>query len=226
MTLSRGLVQVAGVRNADEARLIAAERPHVIGLPYLLRGRPEDHDEAEFTEVVKAIPPSIFTVWITYLEKFSELEPVIRRHGLKGVQLHGPATPALLLELKAAFPGIVLWKSLIIGKGELSELEAEVRSYAHLVDAFLTDTWEPSTGKSGATGKTHDWAVSRRLVEISPRPVILAGGLNPENVAHAIRAVKPWGVDAHTGLEDAAGNKEPAKVKKFLAESSAAYAAI
>lgn len=221
--LSRGLVQVAGIRDPGEARAIGALAPHVIGLPYLLGGRPEDFDEQGFTDVLAAIPPSVFTVWITYLDKFSDLEPVIRHHGLRGVQLHGNAAPALLLRLRAAFPGIELWKSVIVGKGEPQELEHEVRSYAHLVDAFLTDTWEPSTGKSGATGKVHDWSVSRRLVEISPKPVILAGGLNAENVAQAIAEVRPWGVDSHTGLEAPDGSKDLTKVQAFLKRTAQAY---
>ena len=105
VTLTRGLVQIAGIRDADEARAIGALSPHVIGLPFRLCGRPEDFDENGFTEVLAAIPPSVFTVWITYLDRFTDLEPVIRHHGLKGVQLHGKAEPDLLLALRAAFPG-------------------------------------------------------------------------------------------------------------------------
>ncbi len=222
--LSRGLVQVAGIRDADEARRIGTLKPHVMGLPFRLCGRPEDFDEKGFAEVLAAIPPTVFTVWITYLDKFSDLEPVIRHHHPKGLQLHGQATPDLLLRLRAAFPGLALWKSAVVGKGDPIELENEVRSFAHLVDAFLTDTWEPETGKSGATGKVHDWSISRRLVEVSPKPVILAGGLTPENVARAIAEVKPWGVDAHTGLEGMDGAKDPKKVAAFLANSRDAYA--
>jgi phosphoribosylanthranilate isomerase len=91
------------------------------------------------------------------------------------------------------------------------------------VDAYITDTFDPETGASGATGKTHDWRVSRRVVGQSPRPVILAGGLTPANVRDAILAVRPAGVDAHTGLEDASGRKSGEKVKKFVGGAREAF---
>jgi len=65
--------------------------------------------------------------------------------------------------------------------------------------------------------------VSRQLVRHSPRPVILAGGLNPSNVRDAILAVRPAGVDAHTGLEDVSGRKSEEKVKKFIGEAQEAF---
>jgi len=66
---------------------------------------------------------------------------------------------------------------------------------------------------------THDWCISRRLVEISSRPVILAGGLTPANVAEAIAEVRPAGVDSHTGVEDASGAKSREKVARFVREA-------
>ncbi len=85
------------------------------------------------------------------------------------------------------------------------------------MDAFITDTFDPATGASGATGKTHEWGISRELRALSPKPLILAGGLNPENVREAIETVRPAAVDAHTGVEDAEGRKDPAKVRAFVA---------
>ena len=76
---------------------------------------------------------------------------------------------------------------------------------------------------SGATGKTHDWRLSRRLVELADRPIILAGGLTPENVKRAILEVRPAGVDSHTGVEDSTGRKNCVKVQKFLSEANEAF---
>jgi phosphoribosylanthranilate isomerase len=103
-------------------------------------------------------------------------------------------------------------------------LEAMARELSPLVDAFITDTFDPKTGASGATGKTHDWRVSRRLVEAVDRPVILAGGLTPENVKRAILEVRPAGVDSHTGVEDSSGRKSRDKICKFLSEAQEAFA--
>lgn len=92
------------------------------------------------------------------------------------------------------------------------------------MDAFITDTYDPLTGASGATGKIHNWDVSRRIVEASQRPVILAGGLNPENVRDAILYVKPAGVDVHTGVEGPDGRKDEVLVKAFVSEAESAFA--
>jgi phosphoribosylanthranilate isomerase len=91
--------------------------------------------------------------------------------------------------------------------------EAKVSKLSPFVDAFITDTFDPRTGASGATGKTHDWRVSRRLVEISARPVILAGSLTPENVTRAILEVRRAGVDSHTDVEDSRRRKSREKVQ-------------
>jgi len=98
--------------------------------------------------------------------------------------------------------------------------------YERCVDAFITDTYDPATGACGATGRTHDWSVSRKLVELSSRPVLLAGGLTPDNIRQAIGQVRPAGVDAHTGVEGPDGRKDPALVRRFVAEARAAFHAL
>ena len=85
----------------------------------------------------------------------------------------------------------------MIGRHSLEQLLEIIHLTAPYVDAYITDTFDPQTGAAGATGKTHDWRVSKECVRQSPRPVILAGGLHPANVRDAILAVRPAGVDAH-----------------------------
>jgi phosphoribosylanthranilate isomerase len=114
-------------------------------------------------------------------------------------------------------------KSLIVGMHDDKTLEAMVRELSPFVDAFITDTFDPESGASGATGKTHDWRVSRRLVELSNRPVILAGGLTPANVKRAILEARPAGVDSHTGVEDSTGRKSREMVQKFVSEALEAF---
>jgi phosphoribosylanthranilate isomerase len=81
---------------------------------------------------------------------------------------------------KTLDPNLIIIKSLVIGMHDDKALEAMVSELSPFVNAFITDTFDPKTGASGATGKTHDWRVSSGVVETSP--VILAGGLTPENV--------------------------------------------
>jgi phosphoribosylanthranilate isomerase len=84
---------------------------------------------------------------------------------------------------------------------------------------LILDTYDPVTGRHGATGKTHDWSLSRQIVLQSRRPVILAGGLTEANVGDAIRAVRPWAVDVHTGVEDADGTRNFDKLRSFIARA-------
>ncbi len=105
------------------------------------------------------------------------------------------------------------------------------RAFDPYVDYLLLDTklgddrGDPLPGWIGITGKTHDWSVSRTIVEQCDTSVILAGGLNPENVGDAIRAVRPWGVDACTGLDLYRGKKDLPKCRAFIERARAAAAA-
>ena len=92
--------------------------------------------------------------------------------------------------------------------------------YAADADALLLDS--RTADRLGGTGRTHDWAVSARIVAAAaPVPVYLAGGLRPENVEEAIMEVRPAGVDANSGLEDAGGCKDPARMREFAARAKA-----
>jgi len=105
----------------------------------------------------------------------------------------------------------------------MDELLQTLKLFEPVVDAFITDTFDPASEASGATGKVHNWEISRRLVEISEMPVILAGGLNSENVFEAIVKVKPAGVDAHTRLESSNGRKDKNKCLKFIEEANRGF---
>jgi phosphoribosylanthranilate isomerase len=146
-----------------------------------------------------------------------------RALGARTVQLHGDVSRAELERLRERDPSLTIIKSLVVGRHAVSVLERLAVELAPLVDGFITDTYAPETDASGATGRTHDWAVSRRLVELSPKPVILAGGLTPANVRQAIAAVRPAGVDVHTGVEDASGRKDRGKVLAFVSEAGAGF---
>jgi phosphoribosylanthranilate isomerase len=139
------------------------------------------------------------------------------------VQLHGAIYIDELEKLKDIAPELLVIKSLVVGLHTQAELASMVEHFSGSVDAFITDTYDPATGASGATGKVHDWSISRRLVELAKRPVILAGGLGPDNVRRAIVEVKPAGVDTHSGVEGDDGRKCRDKVERFMAEARTGF---
>jgi phosphoribosylanthranilate isomerase len=106
------------------------------------------------------------------------------------------------------------------------EAIAETDAHQECADYLMLDSGAKGLKSLGATGETHDWSVSASVVERSRIPVILAGGLSAENVADAIAAVKPWGVDSftHTDVPANRGKKDPARVRAFIAASLRAFA--
>jgi phosphoribosylanthranilate isomerase len=165
-------------------------------------------------------PPFLQT---PYLDKSMEIMELADSLGVGGVQLHGPMAATEVASLRSQRPHFFLIKSLIVRRASVDDLAAEVAHFHPLVNAFITDTYDPTTGRSGATGQPHDWRVSRRLVDLAPKPVILAGGLTPENVHAGILRVHPAGVDVHTGVEGPEGRKVLTLVEHFVAEAGAAF---
>lgn len=138
------------------------------------------------------------------------------------VQMHADVSPETLARIKARAP-LNIFKSYVVGRESMGP-EQFVQAYSPVCDAFITDTFDPNTGASGATGQVHDWTVSAELVRRSLRPVILAGGLTPANVREAIKAVCPAAVDVHTGVEGPDGSKDPQLVRAFVRAARAGFA--
>jgi phosphoribosylanthranilate isomerase len=221
--LAEKLIQIAGVIDAAEAQMLQQCGIRYLGFPLRLPVHREDLTEEEAAAIIKSLAPPVFGVLITYLHEASEIAAFCHALGARIVQLHGNIERDELKRLKTLDPNLTVIKSLVIGMHEEKTLEALVSKLSPFVDAFITDTFDPKTGASGATGKTHDWRISQRLIELADKPVILAGGLTPENVKRAILEVRPAGVDSHTGVEDSNGRKSREKVRKFVSEAQEAF---
>jgi phosphoribosylanthranilate isomerase len=161
------------------------------------------------------IPPSkLSALFLTH--NISLIGEWVRR--LRPPIVHLGATPALLplsqvAKLKENLPDILIMRSVPVS-GE--ESIAIAKSYGGVADFLLLDSYRPTDRQIGALGLTHDWTISRRIVEQSSVPVILAGGLGPDNVADAIRRVGPVGVDSKTKTDrDGSHAKDLERVRRF-----------
>lgn len=217
--LSENLIQIAGVIDEVEAAMLQQCGVRYLGFPLRLAVHQEDLSEERASKIISRLQPPVFGILITYLQEAREIAEFCASMGARIVQLHGDIQIDEIARLRESSPELLIMKSLVVGLHTESALQMMIDDYSRYVNAFITDSYDPDTGASGATGRTHDWRISRRLVEMSRRPVILAGGLNPENVRRAIVEVKPYGVDSHTGVEDDSGRKCREKVEKFLAEA-------
>ena len=219
-------IQIAGVADEAEANVLIDAGVRLLGFPLRLPVHEEDLSEAAARSLIRRLPEAVDGVLITYLEAADEVAGFVDELGVPIVQLHGQIEDAEVERLRRLRPALGIIRSLVVGRHEPAVLQASVERLGPTVDAFITDTYDPATGADGATGKTHDWSLSRELVKLSARPVILAGGLTPDNVRSAILTVGPAGVDAHTGVEGPDGRKDAARVRRFVAEARVGFRAL
>jgi phosphoribosylanthranilate isomerase len=212
-------VQIAGVSSLDEA--LAAEQAGADALGFTVRLPTGVHDgltEAVARGIVAALPPFIATVAITYVDTAREAVDLCRYLGVSALQLHGPFPTQELPLIRAALPHLKLIRAVHVTGPEAI---AQARALERRVDALILDTYDAASGRHGATGQTHDWTISRQIVAQVRAPVILAGGLTPDNVAAAIDVVRPWAVDVHSGVEDADGTRNLARLRLFIERAKA-----
>ena len=195
----RTRVKICCISSVAEARTAVAAGADAIGLVSAMPSGPGVIDEDLIAEIAAAAPPAIGTFLLT-----SEVEPTSiiaqqRRCGVNTIQLCDALDATAYPVLRDALPGITLIQVILHVRGEGAV--AEAIGLAPMIDGLLLDSGDPTgtVKELGGTGRVHNWALSRRIVVDAPCPVFLAGGLNPGNVADAIRQVRPYGVDLCTG---------------------------
>lgn len=173
-------------------------------------------EESLIHEIALSVPPPISTFLLTALQS---ADAIVEQHQCcqtTTIQLVDTVAEVELLRLRRSLPGVKLVQVIhVAGEDALGE----ARAVAHLVDALLLDSGNQKLAvkELGGTGRTHDWVVSRRICETVDKPVFLAGGLNASNVAQAISAVRPFGLDLCSGVRTA-GNLDRSKLQDFMAQ--------
>jgi phosphoribosylanthranilate isomerase len=173
---------------------------------------------AEITSVLREKHPAITLVGVFVNSSVSEIRNTLATAHLHLAQLHGDETPEMLAELgPLAFKAIRLPSSVSIRESVIESVvksasirESVTESVNH--PALLLDSSAP--GLYGGSGLTTDWNAAAQIAK--QFPILLAGGLTPENVAEAVRQVNPWGVDVASGIESAPGVKDPVKMQGFV----------
>ena len=192
-----------------------------LGLVSEMPSGPGVISEDLITEIAATVPPPVATFLLTSRTNSAEIISQQKRCGVNTVQICDRLAHGVHRDLRKALPGISLVQVVHV-TGEESVVEG-LQSTAREVDALLLDSGNQSlpVKELGGTGRTHDWSLSARIVEESPVPVFLAGGLSPTNVAEAIRTVRPFGVDVCTGVRTA-GALDERKLLQFMEAVTAA----
>ncbi|NGM69046.1 phosphoribosylanthranilate isomerase [Natronolimnobius sp. AArcel1] len=176
---------------------------------------PREVSPEQATSLVSSVPPFVTSVLVTMASDADRVVDLVERVGPDAVQLHGDTEPAVLESIESAIDANLL---VAIDSNEVGAAER----YDHLVDALLVDTVDESGG--GGTGETHDWEQTRDAAASLESPLILAGGLTPENVAAAVRTVEPFAVDVASGVEAEGGIKDADAVRAFVTRAKTAHA--
>jgi len=174
-------------------------------------------------QIVPQLPAALEKIGVFVGAGFEEIAATVEAAGLTGVQLHFDAPTALAAQLRDRFGatlrilGVVHFDSAAAGRVAAMTGDA-------YIDALLVDSRTATA--VGGTGQVYDWDAARRLIfgADAKMKLVAAGGLTPENVAEAIAALRPWGVDVVSGVEAAPGRKDPGKVRTFVDHARAADA--
>lgn len=198
------IVKICCIASVAEARLAVAHGAAVLGLVSAMPSGPGVISDEAVSEIAAATPPPTETFLLTSSTTAEAISSQHRAAGTTALQLVDAVAPAELLALRRLCPGVKLVQVIhVLGEPSIAEAVA----VAPLVDAILLDSGNPTLAvkELGGTGRVHDWATSRRIRDAlvalpRPVPLFLAGGLRADNVAEAIRTVRPNGIDLCSGV--------------------------
>ncbi|MCJ7679133.1 MAG: phosphoribosylanthranilate isomerase [Candidatus Aminicenantes bacterium] len=218
-------VKICGLVNRADALAAVASGADAVGCLVGVRHRAEDSVTPEAAcSILAGLPRSVQKVVVTHMGRADAIFPLLHRINCSCLQLHDRISVEEICALKDGFPDVLILKALSVGARvsveERERLREEALSYITCVDGFVLDSSDKEKDRIGGTGQPHDWAASEALVPILGKPVILAGGLVPENVIRAIEAVLPYGVDVNTGVEASCdrgtGRKDETRLRLFI----------
>ena len=208
-------VKICATTNLSDAQASLAAGADALGFIFSPSSRRVEVDQA--AEIISSLADEIERIGVFVNETPGQVAEVAEQAGLTGVQLHGDEPAGQMPEYRQAVGQRKIIKTL--QASELLKSPDGLNGYLrsrHSIDAVLLDAGSPS--QRGGTGQTFDWIAAAPIVARvrAQMPVIIAGGLNPENVAEAIRLFAPWGVDVVSGVERETGRKDEAKLRSFV----------
>ena len=212
--MTRTRVKICCIASIDEAQLAVKAGADAIGLVGKMPSGPGPISDSKIRDIAREVPPAVSCFMLTSETTASGVAEHLLRTGVSTVQLVQHMSLAETLSLDRVL--LSTRRVQVIHVEDESALELVAR-YEPYVNAFLLDSGRPNadTPELGGTGRTHDWELSRKIVEASAKPVFLAGGLDADNVGEAIAKVRPYGVDLCSGVRTG-GHLDPEKLNRFM----------
>ena len=210
----RPRIKICCIKSPEEAQLAIACGASAVGLVSSMPSGPGVISEELIASIAVTVPPPIATFLLTSASSPEVIIAQQRRCRTNTLQLCDHLPAAVHSRLRSELPGIALVQVVHVTGQE--SVDYAVAAAQHVV-ALLLDSRNPSLAvkELGGTGRTHDWKLSRRIRDSVSIPVFLAGGLTPSNVADAVAAVEPFGLDVCSGVRSD-GNLDPVKLRAFV----------
>lgn len=211
--MARTRIKICCIASTEEATLAAAAGVDALGLVGKMPSGPGVVTDATARMVAANVPPPVMAWLLTSETQPDAIIAHARGCAINTVQIVSHIEPDAHDYMARHAPSL---RRVQVIHVEGPEAPAIIARYGERPHAFLLDSGRPSSNELGGTGRAHDWTVSKRCVREAPRPVFLAGGLSPDNVARAIAEVRPFGVDVCSGLRDDTG-LDPVRLAAFVA---------
>jgi len=207
-------IKICCIASEEEAQMAIDAGADALGFVGVWPPTRRTIPDTRIAEIAKRVPPPIETFVLTSETSAEAISAHVRETGTTGVQIVHPINPEESARLAALERSVRRIQVIHVEGPEVLDL---IPSYAPYVDAFLLDSGQPNahTPVFGGTGQVHDWEISAAFVQASPRPVIHAGGLAPDNVRGAMQQVQPFGVDVCSGVRTD-GELDPDKLAAFI----------
>ena len=211
----RTRVKICCLSSLGEARLAIAAGADALGLVAEMPSGPGPISDELAGVIAASVPPPVTAFLLTSREDGEAVAAHARAVGVTAVQIVRHLEPREHAAIRRADPRLRIIQVVHVEDEGSLDL---ARAYAETADALLLDSGRPGAdvAELGGTGRAHDWSLSRRIVEATDRPVFLAGGLHPGNVAEAIARVRPFGVDVCSGLRPQ-GRLDAGRLAAFIA---------
>ena len=212
-------IKICGNTSLEDALLAANAGADAVG--FIFAPSPRRVTVDQIAKITPHLPAKLEKIGVFVDATVEEITTTIRTAGLTGVQLHFGIPATASPELRKEF-GPALRILRVVHFGPQAAEQAASFAADPNTDAILIDSRTATA--VGGTGITFDWNVARKTLfgPNSDTKLVVAGGLNPTNVAEAIATLRPWGVDVVSGVESAPGRKDPTKVREFIAHARAA----
>lgn len=223
------MIQIYSIQTVEEALQCVQAGAEAIGVAVATGANlPAEVPEATCAEIFAALEGRAQRVLLVVTQAEEETVEYVRRLQPDILQLCGnrlPATPEFAAQCRAVRPGLRVLQAVGVDGPEAID---RAKYFAGFCDMLILDSIAPGIAGIGAAGRTHDWSIDAEIVRSVPCHVVLAGGLDAENVRSAIEAVRPWGVDSFTRtsdrLPDGGSRKNIEKVRAFVQAAHEAFA--